>query len=89
MVPSLFDPYYMAVTRRINEIVAARGYTAFTLSSDGSLDQEQEAIRTFTSMNVAGSIIAPLGRRAIYRCTSTCQASTTMPTLAALPTLMP
>jgi DNA-binding LacI/PurR family transcriptional regulator len=63
VVPSLFDPYYMAVTRRINEIVAARGYTAFTLSSDGSLDQEQEAIRTFTSMNVAGSIIAPLGRR--------------------------
>lgn len=63
VVPSLFDPFYMAITRRIDQIASTRGFTMFTLSSDGKPEQEAEAIRTFTSMNVAGSIIAPLGRR--------------------------
>lgn len=63
IVPSLFDPFYMAVTRRIDQIVTSRGFQAFTLSSDGKPELEMEAIKTFTSMNVAGSIIAPLGRK--------------------------
>lgn len=63
VVPTLFDPFYMAITRRIEQIVASRGFQAFTLSSDGKPELEVEAIRTFSSMNVAGAIIAPLGRK--------------------------
>ena len=65
IVPTLFDPFYMAITRRIDQIVTLQGFQAFTLSSDGSPELETEAIKTFTSMNVAGSFIAPLGRKSV------------------------
>ena len=65
IVPTLFDPFYMAIVRRIDQIVTLQGFQAFTLSSDGSPELEIEAIKTFTSMNVAGSLIAPLGRKTV------------------------
>ncbi|NND71084.1 MAG: LacI family DNA-binding transcriptional regulator [Rhodothermales bacterium] len=65
VVPTLFDPFYMAITRRIDQIVTLHGFQAFTLSSDGKHELEVEAIKTFTSMNVAGSFIAPLGRKTV------------------------
>jgi DNA-binding LacI/PurR family transcriptional regulator len=65
IVPTLFDPFYMAITRRIDQIVTLQGFHAFTLSSDGRPELESEAIKTFTSMNVAGSFIAPLGKKTV------------------------
>lgn len=63
VVPHTLDPFYMAITRRIEQVATEHGYIAFTLSSDGRLDLEERAIRTFASMNVAGTIIAPLGAK--------------------------
>jgi len=63
VVPHTLDPFYMSITRRIEQVATEHGYIAFTLSSDGRPDLELRAIRTFASMNVAGTIIAPLGAR--------------------------
>lgn len=61
IVPNSTDPFYMALTRRIELIAQDAGFLAFVLSSDGKAGMEDQAITTFKSMNVAGAIIAPLG----------------------------
>lgn len=61
IIPTSTDPFYMALTRRIELIANEAGFLAFVLSSDGRADMEDEAIKTFKSMNIAGAIIAPLG----------------------------
>lgn len=61
IIPNSADPFYMALTRRIEIVAAEAGFLAFVLSSDGQPEREERAIRTFQSMNVAGAIIAPLG----------------------------
>jgi DNA-binding LacI/PurR family transcriptional regulator len=61
IVPNSTDPFYMALTRRIEGIAEQSGYLAFVLSSDGKPELEERAIETFKSMNVAGAIIGPLG----------------------------
>ncbi|SFI72160.1 DNA-binding transcriptional regulator, LacI/PurR family [Phyllobacterium sp. CL33Tsu] len=61
IVPNSTDPFYMALTRRIEGIAEQAGYLAFVLSSDGKPELEERAIETFKSMNVAGVIIGPLG----------------------------
>lgn len=61
IIPNSADPFYMALTRRIELVAAEAGFLAFVLSSDGKPGREDRAIRTFQSMNVAGAIIAPLG----------------------------
>ncbi len=61
IVPNSTDPFYMALTRRIEGIAEQAGYLAFVLSSDGKPELEERAIETFKSMNVAGAIIGPLG----------------------------
>jgi DNA-binding LacI/PurR family transcriptional regulator len=63
VIPNSTDPFYMALTRRIELIANEAGFLAFVLSSDGRADMEDRAIKTFKSMNVAGAIIAPLGMR--------------------------
>jgi DNA-binding LacI/PurR family transcriptional regulator len=63
VIPNSTDPFYMALTRRIELIANEAGFLAFVLSSDGRADMEDNAIKTFKSMNVAGAIIAPLGTR--------------------------
>jgi DNA-binding LacI/PurR family transcriptional regulator len=63
VIPNSTDPFYMALTRRIELIANEAGFLAFVLSSDGRADIEDKAIKTFRSMNVAGAIIAPLGLR--------------------------
>ena len=62
IVPDPVDPFYAALTRRIETRAADAGYLAFVLSSDGNPDLEEKAIKTFTALNVAGAIIAPLGQ---------------------------
>jgi DNA-binding LacI/PurR family transcriptional regulator len=61
IIPNSADPFYMALTRRIERIANESGFLAFVLSSDGNAHLENEAIKTFKSLNVAGAIIAPLG----------------------------
>lgn len=63
VIPNSTDPFYMALTRRIEHIANDAGFLAFVLSSDGRAEMEDKAIKTFKSMNVAGAIIAPLGMR--------------------------
>lgn len=62
VIPNTLDPFFMALTRRIEIIANEAGFLAFVLSSDGKPEIEEEAIKTFRSMNVAGAIIAPIGR---------------------------
>lgn len=61
IIPNSTDPFYMALTRRIEMIANETGFLAFVLSSDGKAEMEDRAIKTLKSMNVAGAIIAPLG----------------------------
>ncbi len=61
IIPNSTDPFYMALTRRIEATANEAGFLAFVLSSDGKAEMEDRAIKTFKSMNVAGAIIAPLG----------------------------
>lgn len=61
IIPNALDPFYMALTRRIETIAAEAGFLAFMLSSDGRLEAEDAAVSTLQSMNVAGAIIAPIG----------------------------
>lgn len=61
VIPVSTDPFYMALTRRIELIANEAGFLAFVLSSDGRAEMEDKAIRTFKSLNVAGAVIAPLG----------------------------
>ncbi|MCZ7852558.1 LacI family DNA-binding transcriptional regulator [Agrobacterium salinitolerans] len=61
VIPNYADPFYMALTNRIESIANDAGFLAFVLSSDGKPEIEDRAIRTFKSMNIAGAIIAPLG----------------------------
>ncbi|MBB2683759.1 UNVERIFIED_ORG: DNA-binding LacI/PurR family transcriptional regulator [Rhizobium etli] len=61
IIPNSTDPFYMALTRRIEMIANEAGFLAFVLSSDGKAEMEDRAIKTLKSMNVAGAIIAPLG----------------------------
>jgi DNA-binding LacI/PurR family transcriptional regulator len=61
IIPNSTDPFYMALTRRVELIANAAGFLAFVLSSDGNAELEARAIETLKSMNVAGAVIAPLG----------------------------
>ncbi|RWX81848.1 LacI family transcriptional regulator [Neorhizobium lilium] len=61
IIPNALDPFYMALTRRIEMIAAEAGFLAFVLSSDGRPEIEDNAVSTLRSMNVAGAIIAPIG----------------------------
>ncbi|MGH6862176.1 MAG: LacI family DNA-binding transcriptional regulator [Phyllobacterium sp.] len=61
IVPNSTDPFYMALTRRIQNLAERAGYLAFVLSSEGRPELEERAIETFKSMNIAGAIIGPLG----------------------------
>lgn len=62
IIPNSIDPFYMELTRRIEEIANEAGYFAIILSSNGNPELEAEAIERFESMNVAGAIVAPLGQ---------------------------
>ncbi|QKD20047.1 LacI family DNA-binding transcriptional regulator [Mesorhizobium sp. NZP2077] len=67
IIPNSTDPFYMALTRRIETIANEAGFLAFVLSSDGRPEMEDQAIQTFRSMNIAGAIIAPLGVQSHHR----------------------
>ncbi|MFC5442755.1 LacI family DNA-binding transcriptional regulator [Rhizobium halophytocola] len=61
IIPNSTDPFYMALTRRVELIANEAGLLAVLLSSDGNPELEERAIETLKSLNIAGAIIAPLG----------------------------
>ncbi len=61
IVPDPSDPFYAALTRRMQAIAGDAGFQAFVLSSDGDQAKEVQAVRTLSSMSVAGAVVAPLG----------------------------
>jgi len=61
IIPDPMDPFYMALSRRIEITAMEAGYLALLLSSNGQPELEERAIETITSLNVGGAIIAPLG----------------------------
>lgn len=67
IVPNSTDAFYMALVRTIVAIAREAGYLAFVLTSDGRQAEEDNALATLKSLNVAGAIIAPLGENAPAR----------------------
>lgn len=70
VVPSLIDPFYAALVERIERQAAFAGYWTVIQNSHGEADQEAEAVATLISLNVAGSVVIPLGfasRDRLYR----------------------
>jgi len=65
--PNALDPFYMGLRQHIETQVRAAGYLPFVSSSEGRTDLEAEAIETLTSLNVAGVIMASVGRDAGHR----------------------
>jgi len=61
IIPNTADAFYMALTRRIEEVADQAGYFAVVLSSNGRPELQAAAIERFKSINVAGAIVAPLG----------------------------
>jgi len=61
IIPDPTDPFYMALSRRIEMSANDAGFLALLLSSDGRPELEERAIETITALNVGGAIIAPLG----------------------------
>jgi DNA-binding LacI/PurR family transcriptional regulator len=61
IIPNALDPFFMALTRRIEKVAAEAGFLAFILSTDGRIEKQEEAISTLSSLNVAGGIVAPTG----------------------------
>jgi len=63
IIPDPLDPFYMALAQRIERSATDAGYLAFVFSSNGTPELEERAIETITMLNVAGAIIAPLGKK--------------------------
>jgi DNA-binding LacI/PurR family transcriptional regulator len=61
IIPDPTDPFYMALSRRIEAGANEAGYLSLVLSSHGQPEFEERAIETITALNVGGAIIAPLG----------------------------
>jgi len=61
LVPTSTDPFYAEMVSRIELSCRDAGYWPIALSAHGSLDLEQEALKTLQALKVAGAIVAPLG----------------------------
>ena len=61
IIPDPMDPFYMALSRRVETSANDAGYLALVLSSGGRPELEERAIETIKALNVGGAIIAPLG----------------------------
>lgn len=60
VVPDISDPFIMSVTRVVEKIVRAEGYTLLMVSTDGDEEKEKECIDMMCSKCVDGLIIAPV-----------------------------
>lgn len=61
IIPNSADPFYMELTRSVEQLALQSGFLVFMLSSNGRHDLESAAIARLQSMNVAGLIVVPTG----------------------------
>jgi DNA-binding LacI/PurR family transcriptional regulator len=61
VVPSLMDPFYAALVQRMERQASSVGYWTIIQNSHGNSECEAEAVAILMSLNVAGSIVIPLG----------------------------
>ncbi|GGB06290.1 LacI family DNA-binding transcriptional regulator [Allosediminivita pacifica] len=64
LIPNSTDPFYMELTRSVEQLALEAGFFAFMLSSNGSHELESAAVDRLQSMNVAGLIVVPTGAEA-------------------------
>ena len=62
VVPQFTDPFYAEIVGLIERAAIGAGYSAITLSSHGSPEDEARAIEMIRSLNLGGVILSPLGR---------------------------
>ncbi len=62
VVPQFTDPFYAEIVGLIERAAIERGYSAITLSSHGSPEDEARAIEMIRSLNLGGVVLSPLGR---------------------------
>jgi DNA-binding LacI/PurR family transcriptional regulator len=62
VVPQFTDPFYAEIVGLIERAAIDAGYSAITLSSHGSPEDEARAIEMIRSLNIGGVILSPLGR---------------------------
>jgi len=62
IVPQFTDPFYAEIVGLVERAAIAAGYSAITLSSHGSPEDEARAIEMIRSLNIGGVILSPLGR---------------------------
>ncbi|MFV0406057.1 MAG: LacI family DNA-binding transcriptional regulator [Propioniciclava sp.] len=59
MVPDIENPFFTAMTRAVEDVARADGYSVMLCNTDEDLDREQEYLRVAVSDPVAGVIIVP------------------------------
>ncbi len=62
VVPQFTDPFYAEIVGLIERAAIDAGYSAITLSSHGSPEDEARAIEMIRSLNIGAVILSPLGR---------------------------
>ena len=67
VVPSLSDPFYAEIVRRVELGAIDAGYWSIVLSSHADTRLEARALQVLESIKVAGTLIAPLGECAAVR----------------------
>lgn len=65
IVPSTVDPFFMQLAHQISRQAELSGYFALILSSDGKAESEAQAAQQLQSLNIAGALVAPLGKTAV------------------------
>ena len=61
VVPEFTDPFYAEIVGLVERAAIKAGYSAITLSSHGSPEDEARAIEMIRSLNIGGVILSPLG----------------------------
>lgn len=59
MIPDIENPFYTAMTRAVEDVMRAAGYSTMLCNTDGDIERESEYIRAAAGEPVAGIIIAP------------------------------
>lgn len=67
VVPYIADPFFAEIVRHIERRFLDAGYWPIILSSHGETEREVDALRTLTSMKLAGAVVAPLGKASDLR----------------------
>lgn len=58
VIPDPMDPFFMALSRRIEVSATERGFWAVVLSTNGEAQLEARALETIQSLNAGGAVIA-------------------------------